>query len=261
MKILHLLILVCLGTAFLIGITSLLSITRINAIASELSENETPKITTLYQMEILLEEAAKEIFDFSSLEQAPQKQQFEASINEFRVNAEGLRRLASTGGGEDEKELRLLLDNNLTKQFSYFKDLGERLISLQENQSEKILQRRALLNEKLDPIIDDRLQKVLSPSDPHYAQKQQALLEMEINMHELFSASSGYIVKSDSSLKDRINDSVADFQYWLERFLDLNGFYDGTNNNSSSNNSTGSIPMTATPAADTHRSLSIGKIM
>jgi signal transduction histidine kinase len=176
------------------------------------------------------------------------------------MNADELRRLANTAAEEDSKELTVLLDDNLTKQFSYFKDLGERLISLQENQSEKILQRRALLNEKLDPIIDDRLQKVLSPSDPHYAQKQQALLEMEINMHELFSASSGYIVKSDSSLKDRINDSIADFQYWLERFLDLNGFYDGTNNNSS-NNSTGSIPMTATPAADTHRSLSIGKIM
>jgi signal transduction histidine kinase len=179
------------------------------------------------------------------------------------MNADELRRLANTAEEaeeEDNRELTVLLVDNLTTQFSYFKDLGERLISLQENQSEKILQRRALLNEKLDPIIDDRLQKVLSPSDPHYAQKQQALLEMEINMHELFSASSGYIVKSDSSLKDRINDSIADFQYWLERFLDLNGFYDGTNNNSS-NNSTGSIPMTATPAADTHRSLSIGKIM
>jgi signal transduction histidine kinase len=211
-------------------------------------------------MEILLEEAAKDIFDFSRLEQAPQKQEFQANTNDFKMNADELRRLANTAAEEDSKELTVLLDDNLTKQFSYFKDLGERLISLQENQSEKILQRRALLNEKLDPIIDDRLQKVLSPSDPHYAQKQQALLEMEINMHELFSASSGYIVKSDSSLKDRINDSIADFQYWLERFLDLNGFYDGTNNNSS-NNSTGSIPMTATPAADTHRSLSIGKIM
>jgi signal transduction histidine kinase len=261
MKILHLLILVCLGTAFLIGITSLLSITRINAIASELSENETPKITTLYQMEILLEEAAKEIFDFSSLEQAPQKQQFEASINEFRVNAEGLRRLASIGGGEDDKELRLLLDNNLTKQFSYFKDLGERLISLQENQSEKILQRRALLIQKLDPIIDIRLQNILSPSDLQYAQKHQALLEMEINMHELFSASSGYIVKPDPSLKDRINDSIVDFQYWLERFLDLNGYYDGNNSNSNGTDTTGSISLTATPATNTHRSLSMAKIM
>jgi signal transduction histidine kinase len=261
MKILQLLIIVSLGTAFLIGMTSLLSITRIHDIARDLSQNETPKIMTLYQMEILLEQAAKDIFDFSRLEQAPQKQEFQANTNDFKMNADELRRLANTAAEEDSKELTVLLDDNLTKQFSYFKDLGERLISLQENQSEKILQRRALLNEKLDPIIDDRLQKVLSPSDPHYAQKQQALLEMEINMHELFSASSGYIVKSDSSLKDRINDSIADFQYWLERFLDLNGFYDGTNNNSSSNNSTGSIPMTATPAADTHRSLSIGKIM
>src|SRR5215208_3608390 len=187
MKILQLLIIVSLGTAFLIGMTSLLSITRINDIARDLSQNETPKITTLYQMEILLEEAAKDIFDFSRLDQAPQKQEFQANTNDFKINADELRRLARTAE-EDNKELTVLLDDNLTKQFSYFKDLGERLISLQENQSEKILQRRALLNEKLDPIIDDRLQKVLSPSDPHYAQKQQALLEMEINMHELFSA-------------------------------------------------------------------------
>ena len=261
MRILQLLILVSLGTAFLIGMTSLLSITRINDIASELSENETPKITTLYQMEILLEEAAKEIFDFSMLEQAPQKQKFQASINEFRINAEGLRRLASTTEGQDDKELRLLLDDNLTKQFSYFKDLGEKLISLQENQSEKILQRRALLVQKLDPIIDIRLQNVLSPSDPQYAQKHQALLEMEINMHELFSASSGYIVKPDSSLKERISDSIVDFQFWLERFLDLNGYYNSSNNNTKSTDTTGSISVTATPAANNHGSLSMGKIM
>ena len=261
MRILQLLILVSLGTAFLIGMTSLLSITRINDIASELSENETPKITTLYQMEILLEEAAKEIFDFSMLEQAPQKQKFQASINEFRINAEGLRRLASTTEGQDDKELRLLLDDNLTKQFSYFKDLGEKLISLQENQSEKILQRRALLVQKLDPIIDIRLQNVLSPSDPQYAQKHQALLEMEINMHELFSASSGYIVKPDSSLKERINDSIVDFQFWLEGFLDLNGYYNSSNNNTKSTDTTGSISVTATPAANNHGSLSMGKIM
>ena len=261
MRILQLLILVSLGTAFLIGMTSLLSITRINDIASELSENETPKITTLYQMEILLEEAAKEIFDFSMLEQAPQKQKFQASINEFRINAEGLRRLASTTEGQDDKELRLLLDDNLTKQFSYFKDLGEKLISLQENQSEKILQRRALLVQKLDPIIDIRLQNVLSPSDPQYAQKHQALLEMEINMHELFSASSGYIVKPDSSLKERISDSIVDFQFWLERFLDLNGYYNSSNNNTKSTDTTGSISVTDTPAANNHGSLSMGKIM
>ena len=52
----------CLGIAFVIGVTSILSVIQINDIANELSENETPKITTLYQMEILLEEATKDIF-------------------------------------------------------------------------------------------------------------------------------------------------------------------------------------------------------
>jgi signal transduction histidine kinase len=86
---------------------------------------------------------------------------------------------------------------------------------------------------------------------------------MEINLHELFSASSGYIVKSDPSLKDRINDSIVDFQYWLERFLELNGYYDdgSSNNSSKSTNTTGSLSVTANPAANTHRLLSMAKIM
>jgi signal transduction histidine kinase len=257
MKILQLLILVCLGTAFLIGITSLVSIILINGIAGELSENQAPKITTLYQMQILLEDATKDIFDFSRLEEAPQKQEFQANTNDFEINAYELRRLASTGDDEDE-ELISLLDDDLAKQFSYFKDLGERLISVQANQSDKIVQRRALLNEQLDPIIDDRLQKGLSPSDLEYPQKQQALLEMEINMHELFSASSGYIVKPDSSLKHRVDGSIADFQYWLERFLALNGYSDDSTSND--NNGTGFIPVTTT-AAEAHRPLSVGKIV
>jgi signal transduction histidine kinase len=262
MKILQLLILVCLGTAFLIGITSLVSILLINGIASELSENQTPKITTLYQMQILLEDATRDIFDFSRLEEAPQRQEFQADTNDFQINADELRRLASTGDDEDNQ--LILSYDNLTKQFSYFKDLGERLISVQVNQSDKIIQRRALLNEQLDPIIDDRLQKNLSPSDPQYSQKQQALLEMEINMHELFSASSGYVVKPDSSLKHRIDGSIADFQYWFERFLALNGYLEDTisKDNDDNNNSTGSLPVTTTSsaAAAVHRSLLAGKV-
>ena len=258
MKILQLLILVCLGTAFLIGITSLVSILLINGIASEVSEKQTPKITTLYQMQILLEDATRDIFDFSRLEEAPQRQEFQADTNDFQINAEELRRLASTGDDEDN---RLILSyNNLTQQFSYFKDLGERLISIQVNQSDKIIQRRALLNGQLDPIIDDRLQKNLSPSDPQYSQKQQALLEMEINMHELFSASSGYIVKPDSSLKHRIDGSIADFQYWFERFLAINGYSEDSINNED-NNSTSSTPVTTTSTAAAHRSLLAGKVI
>jgi signal transduction histidine kinase len=258
MKILQLLILVCLGTAFLIGITSLLNILLINNIASELSENQTPKVTTLYQMQILLEDATRDIFDFSRLEEAPQNREFQADTNDFQINADELRRLASTTGDDEDNELILLLDDDLARQFSYFKDLGERLISVQANQSDKIVQRRALLNEQLDPIIDDRLQKGLSPSDLQYPQKQEALLEMEINMHELFSASSGYVVKPDSSLKHRIDGSIADFQYWFERFLALNGYSEDSISND--NNSTGSIPVTTT-AADAHRSLLVGKIV
>lgn len=255
MKILSTLILVCLGIAFLIGITSLLSVIQINDIANELSENETPKITTLYQMEILLEEATKDIFDFSRLEQAPDKEKFQANTNDFKIYADNLRRLAYS---EDEvdKELTLLLDQDLAMQFSHFKDLGEKLISVQGNQSEKILQRRFLLTEKLDPIIDDHLQRGLNASDAYYAQKQQAVLEMEINLHELFSASSGYIVKSDPSLKERVTDSISDFQYWFGRLLDLNRDYDGNNINGSA-----SLVMVASSrATDTPRALSIGNI-
>jgi signal transduction histidine kinase len=263
MKILQLLILVCLGIAFLVGMTSLLSVIRINDIASELSKNETPKITTLYQMQILLEEATKDIFDFSRLEQAPDKEDFQADTKDFKTNADNLRRLADS---EDEvdKELTLLLDHDLSTQFSYFKDLGERLISVQENQSEKILQRRFLLIQKLDPIIDDRLQKDLSASDAQYAQKQQAVLEMEINLHELFSASSGYIVKPDPSLKKRISDSISDFQYWFERFLALNRDYDGNNNINGSSSLVVVAAAAAAPssrAADTHTQLPIGNTM
>lgn len=255
MKILSTLILVCLGIAFLIGITSLLSVIQINDIANELSENETPKITTLYQMEILLEEATKDIFDFSRLEQAPDKEKFQGNTNDFKIYADNLRRLAYS---EDEvdKELTLLLDQDLAMQFSHFKDLGEKLISVQGNQSEKILQRRFLLTEKLDPIIDDHLQRGLNASDAYYAQKQQAVLEMEINLHELFSASSGYIVKSDPSLKERVTDSISDFQYWFGRLLDLNRDYDGNNINGSA-----SLVMVASSrATDTPRALSIGNI-
>lgn len=256
MKILQLLILVCLGIAFLIGITSLVSVIQINGIANELSEKETPKITTLYQMEILLEEATKDIFDFSRLEQAPDKEEFQANTNDFKINTDNLKRLADSEDEVDE-ELTLLLDRDLTTQFSYFKDLGERLISVQENQSEKILERRFLLTQKLDPIIDDHLQRALNTSDAQYAQKQQAVLEMEINLHELFSASSGYIVKPDPSLKKRISDSISDFQYWFDRLLDLNRDYDGNIINGSGSH----VVAASSRAADTPRPLPLTNIM
>jgi signal transduction histidine kinase/flagellar motor switch/type III secretory pathway protein FliN len=259
MKILQLLILVCLGIVFLVGVTSLLGVIQINTIARELSEQETPKVITLYQMAISLGESVKDIIDFSKLmdsnpsaeEQAAEKQEFQVNTNDFNINTQELRRLAST---LDDKQLILLLDD-VDKQFSHLESLGERLISVQENQSKKILERKGVLDEKIAPIIDNNLQKDLSPSDLQYAHKQKALLEMEINVHELFSASSGYILKPDSSLKERITNSIADFQYWLVQFLDLNGLNRNGNDN---NNSTGSSPVSGT--AGTARSLSTGTI-
>jgi signal transduction histidine kinase len=247
-----------LGTAFLVGVTSLLGVIQINNITRELSEQETPKVITLYQMAISLEKSVKDIIDFSKLmdsnpsaeAQAAEKQEFQVNTNDFNINTQELRRLAST---LDDKQLILLLDD-VDKQFSHLEGLGERLISVQENQSKKILERKGVLDEKIVPIIDNNLQKDLSPSDLQYAHKQKALLEMEINVHELFSASSGYISKPDSSLKERIINSIADFQYWLVQFLDLNGL----NRNGNDNNSTGSSPVNTT--AGTARSLSTGRI-
>jgi PAS domain S-box-containing protein len=169
-------------------------------------QRENPKVRSALEMEINIWEATEDVLDYLDLQDPEEKQEFSVNIDEYKI----LRDQYATLIDSDE-EKRLLAE--VDRIFVSFSGLAREILELKDQQESKTEERRLLLNEKIEIILDDQLQPLAKTGEA-----QQAILEMEINIHELISASRGYILKPEPFLKERVDDSIADFDLWEEKY-------------------------------------------
>lgn len=97
----------------------------------------------------------------------------------------------------------------------FFKQ-GEFIFTYSQNLFSAIQERSTLLHELIEVQIDNIIQP-LALKDPQLnVIKQQATFEIEINMHELISAVSGYLLMQDDFHLARLKDSQEDLNRWLK---------------------------------------------
>ncbi len=214
MKIKYKLILGFLAVALIISSISIMGFILINENITEIIDRENPKVQAILEMEINVKESAKDVEDYMELGLAKEREEFKNNVLDFH---EFNRIFMAKIRTDEEKDL----NRTLIELFDEHVTIGKELFILKDDQTDRIEERRVLLNEKVEVILDDKLQKDLDPSDPLYLKKQRFLMEMEINIHELISAVRGYILKPDAFLKDRVADSSADFELWQHQYKNI----------------------------------------
>lgn len=213
MKIRTSLLLLLSVSVITIGIVSGISTTMVKDSVYEIINRENPKIEAALEMEINVNEMVKDILEI--LERQDKFDEYENNIQDFRdfkIKYESLIRT------DDERDAIKLVNTK----FEEIVLIGNQLIELHVTQLDLILERRMILNNQIEVELDDRLQPSQKRSDPQYIDKMLALEEMEINIHELISASRGYLLYNDQFLKERIADSVLDFKDAQRIFLSQN---------------------------------------
>ncbi|MCP4314010.1 MAG: hypothetical protein GY790_22385, partial [Bacteroidetes bacterium] len=70
----------------------------------------------------------------------------------------------------------------------------------------------------IDELMDAGLQAGISVSDTHHVTKLEAALDMEVNIHEAFSAIQHYALMSDSDHLEQISDAKGDFKRFLNSY-------------------------------------------
>ncbi len=200
MKIVHKIALNTVGIVLLVTSVTFVGIGLIWFNVNEIVERENPKVQAALEMEINAKEAAKDIMDYISNGKKEEKEEFKDNIADFqRFHNQYVNHMRTV----EEENLLLQIDTS----FAEFKVIAEELFELKDKQDKLIDDRGVILNNKVDVILDDKLGRLAHGN----GEKDIAVREMEINVHELISATRGYLITGKPFLKNRITDSEQDY--------------------------------------------------
>jgi len=192
-----------------IAITAILGTNLIKEQASEIAFVENPKLKAATEMEVDLNQITNSIF--AVMENRPQLSEIDKNIADYdRFREE----YATFPLSANEKESLAKLDT-LTLQFE---DIADQLILAHTEQLEKSHERIDMFDGSVRDILIQTLKPDLDPSEPQHDIKAQALNEIDINIHEIISASRGYQITQEPFLKNIITEAISELRFFTTQF-------------------------------------------
>jgi len=175
----------------------------------EIQATSTTKIQAATELEVELEQVVNSIF--AVMEQRPQVSNIDQNIADYQRFREEYQSLIKTD--HEKEELA-----NLDTLFSQYEKIGSQLIDVHTEKQDKSLERVDIFDGSVRDILIYTLKPDLIPSESQYDIKAQALNEIDINIHEIISASRGYQITPESFLKDIITESTSELRYFTTQF-------------------------------------------
>ncbi len=215
MKIRQKMLVSILSPLLLIGIISFLSMSWSWSIFNNAIKQDTLKINSALEMEINEKEAIKDLLDYLESKNPEKQNDFKSNIQDFK---DFLNIYQSTPLSDHEKSYLKSLDENLKP----FLDIANQVFKLENEQISETSQLSRYIKQSTVDVLDDQWQVNLNKSDRQYDAKKEAVLEIELNLHELFSATRGYMLNQSSETKDKVKDSLLDVDSWFAKLSLLN---------------------------------------
>ena len=185
---------------------------------TELINKNTPKLIAILEIEINLDEMHISLYNALGSYDNDIKKHYIDKYNDSVSDQENyLKEFKKLSVGNAEEKVFM----ELNKIRHDYLNTGNEILSLDKELKKIIQQRRDILNNNIEFYLDSKLQNSLNKNDEQYIEKQEILLEIEINIHELISAVRGYIIKSDEFLLDRVKDSENDIIFWKSKLNKL----------------------------------------
>ncbi len=186
------------------GVVARWHIQQIDADLIQIVAVEEPLEQAVLEMEINVGETAAAVFQYVR-ELAPEHiEAMRDSEADFERFAAAFERLAET-----DEERRL--GREVARLYAEFKELGTAIVALAEQQDADLRRFRTDV-EKIDELIDEKLQKSIDRGAPDALVKLEAALDMEINIDEAFAAIEGYVLRPSAVLRRKVLDAEADFE-------------------------------------------------
>lgn len=215
MRIKTLVSLSLLTSVILIGATSIIGELTLGQLFQKTIDNDVRNLKAALEMEINLKEASSDLFKYVKKRDDSSLNSYQKNTAEFQQHVDIYAANIRTAKARENLEA-------VSRLFSKFVTLSNELIKVHQGQEDGLELTAGLFEGNLDALLDDGLQKFLDPSDPQFREKQTALLELEVNLHELISSVRAYIIQPTDTLRDKVDDSMNDFNFWLSHFRSLN---------------------------------------
>ena len=140
-------------------------------------EKDNTKIHVALEMEINSKEALQALLQYVAHQNEADLSFYHDNVNDFKQYLQQYE--AQNLSNKETQYLR-----QTQHYYVIFQEHGEALIAFEKEQLYALNRIKILLDDKLEHILDDNWQKRLSTADSDYKLKNQAILEIEISIHE-----------------------------------------------------------------------------
>jgi methyl-accepting chemotaxis protein len=196
------------------GAIVIVQIRSINRNQNEMSKVEVPTSEAAYEMEIALRGVSRNMYGYMH----DHNQESLDLIKTYNENFERLQKiysdLAETQKGKE-------LGDKIENAYQIHKEMAAKLVGLEVEMTQKM---EALLNvfEKMDDILDEKIQASIKRSDSQAYEKMQSSMELEININGLAKGLIGYIKTHQPSYENNVHTDQGDFKRFFEMYEGLN---------------------------------------
>lgn len=166
------------------------------------------KVQATLEMEISVHEAVRHAMNFLVNHNEAEVEGFNQTIDNFNHHYAIYKRFDASG---EEHALINQLKSNQDK----FVDASHKLFADQTKQASLILALKSVVNGKVDDLFANKWDKSLNDSASQAVQK--ILLEVDINIHKLLSATISYVLRPNGLTRLHIEDSSDGLHFWLNK--------------------------------------------
>lgn len=196
-----------------LGITAFVQIRTINGQIEQIVEVEEPTSSAAYEMDINLLRIMVGVLGY--LEDANQDflDHIESGKSDFRKYQSDYATLAESDKGKS-------LGSQALSMFNQMEDMIDELTSNKDMQDSKF---RTLLDntKEVNNILDDKIQSSISITDPEAAEKSRMAMELEINIVEMETNVSHFLLTGDEDHYKEVQDAKIDFENYLNMYKNL----------------------------------------
>ena len=200
----------------LFAITGLVSNTQTRLLdqrVREMTEVDEPTSVAAFEVEINLIGTGFALLGYLHDRDPRHLERIREDTKDFERNQRQYNRLAETQKGKD-------LGDKVDRGFARFREMAGELIRIEDEQTRKT---DVLLDnlDKMDALLDEKIQASIRPDDPDAYEKLQAALEMEINTNGIAKGLGNFLRTHAPQYEERVRKDEQDFKDYLSRYQRL----------------------------------------
>jgi len=215
MKIKNKLMIAFIIPILLLGPLSLVGMMWTKALFIDFTKNSFIKVKTVPAIDTSENDLARNALMYYILQKPDEETQFKENIIAMSQHFALYKTLRMTEEEQQALEkVELIINRGI--------EIKKKLFEIADQDVQNSNKIREILDNKIEPLLNQEWYKELTSTDPQFQAKKEALLEIELTINSFLNEARGYLLYNTSEYKKNTEEDSADMTRWLKKLSQLN---------------------------------------